>query len=282
MKIKKDPFVLHTQSKNYNTMICLILGDTDLPKIILKKFKIKKLKYFIIDLSKKNTFKKNQNSYKLNIGQFGKMISLMKEKKCKKVLFAGKIIKPDFSLIRMDIKGFFCLPKIIKAAKIGDAAIIKVIIDILKKEKINVISSIAFNSELSLKKGIYTKVKPNLKDKKDIKMGVDYLNRINAYDHTQGLVVRNGSILRIENIHGTKKMIQSITSKLKNVGILIKLPKKKQDLRIDLPTIGLDTFKDCKKAGLKGIVMKHKQNIFLDKWACIKFANINKIFINIV
>ena len=263
-------------------MICLILGDTDFPKKILKNFKIKKLKYFIIDLSKKNIFKANQNSFKLNIGQFGKMISLMKEKKCKKVLFAGKIIKPDFLSIRMDIKGFFCLPRIIKAAKIGDAAIIKVIIDILKKEKINVISSIAFNPELSLKKGNYTKVKPNLKDKKDIKKGVDYLNRINAYDYTQGLVVRNRSILRIENIHGTKKMIQSITSKLKKAGILIKLPKKKQDLRIDLPTIGLDTFKDCKKAGLKGIVMKHKQNIFLDKEASIKFANINKIFIKII
>ena len=81
---------------------------------------------------------------------------------------------------------------------------------------------------------------------------------------------------------GTKKMIQSIKPKLNKEGILIKLPKKKQDLRIDLPTIGLDTIKDCKKAGLKGVIMKHKQNIFLDKEACIKFANINKIFINIV
>ena len=143
MKIKKDLFVLHTQSKDYNTMICLILGDTEFPKKILKNFKIKKIKYFIIDLSKKNIFKKDQNSFKLNIGQFGKMISLIKQKNCKKVLFAGKIIKPDFSSIRMDIKGFFCLPKIIKAAKIGDAAIVKVIIDILKKEKINVISSVA-------------------------------------------------------------------------------------------------------------------------------------------
>ncbi len=263
-------------------MICLILGDTNFPKIIVESFKKKKLEYFIIDLSKKNIFKTNSNSFRISVGQFGKMIKLIKEKKCKKVLFAGKISKPNFSLIRMDIKGFFYLPKIIKAAKVGDAAIIKVIIDILKKEKIKVISSITFNPELSLKKGIYTKVKPNLKDKKDIKKGIDYLNKINAYNYTQGLVVRNGSIIIIENNSGTKKMIQSIISKFKNTGILIKLPKKKQDLRIDLPTIGLDTLKDCKKAGLKGIVMKNKQNIFLDKEACVKFANINKIFINII
>ena len=263
-------------------MICLILGDTNFPKRVLENFEKEKLEYFIIDLSKRNIFKKNKDSFKINVGQFGKMIKLMKVKKCKKVLFAGKIPKPNFSSIRMDIKGFFYLPKIIKAAKIGDAAIIKIIINILKKEKINVISSITFNPELSLKKGNYTKVKPNLKDKKDIKKGIDYLNKINAYNYTQGLVVRNGFIIKVENNSGTKKMIQSIKLSLKNSGILIKLPKKKQDLRIDLPTIGLDTFKDCKKAGLKGVVMMHKHNIFLEKEACIKFANMNKIFINII
>ena len=65
-------------------------------------------------------------------------------------------------------------------------------------------------------------------------------------------------------------------------GILIKFPKPKQDLRMDLPTIGIDTLKDCKKFGLKGIVLKSKQNIFLDKDKCISFANKNKIFIYIV
>ena len=45
-------------------------------------------------------------------------------------------------------------------------------------------------------------------------------------------------------------------------GILIKFPKKKQDLRMDLPTIGLKTLKDCKKYGLKGIVLKSKKKYF--------------------
>ena len=73
-------------------------------------------------------------------------------------------------------------------------------------------------------------------------------------------------------------------SKLKknSEGILIKLPKKKQDLRMDLPTIGLQTFKDIKKNGLRGVVLQSKKNIFLDKVECIKFANKNKIFINII
>ena len=62
---------------------------------------------------------------------------------------------------------------------------------------------------------------------------------------------------------------------------MIKLPKRKQDLRMDLPTIGLQTLKDVKKYGLKGVVLKSKRNIFLDK-KTISFANKNKIFINII
>ena len=65
-------------------------------------------------------------------------------------------------------------------------------------------------------------------------------------------------------------------------GILIKLPKKNQDLRLDLPTIGLDTLKDCKKAGIKGIVLKSKKNIFMNKSKIISFANKNKIFIKVL
>jgi DUF1009 family protein len=70
--------------------------------------------------------------------------------------------------------------------------------------------------------------------------------------------------------------------KLNSNGILIKLPKKKQDLRMDLPTIGLQTFKDIKKYGLKGVVLKSKKNIFLDKTKCINFANKNRIFIKVI
>jgi len=70
--------------------------------------------------------------------------------------------------------------------------------------------------------------------------------------------------------------------KKKTGGILIKFPKKKQDLRMDLPTIGLRTLKDCKRQGLKGIVLKSKKNIFLDRKKSITFANKNKIFIKVI
>ena len=219
-------------------------------------------------------------SHRISIGKFGKILNLIKEKKSKKVLFAGKIAKPEFSSLRLDFKGFYYMPSVIKAAKKGDAAIIKAIIKILNVEGIKVISSISFNPELALKAGNYSKLKPNREDLVSIKKGIKYFNKLNELDHVQALIVNDGKIVAKEGREGTRKML--IKLKKKTHGILIKFPKKKQDLRMDLPTIGLQTIKDCKKYGLKGIVLKSKKNIILDKAKCIQFANKNRIFIKII
>jgi UDP-2,3-diacylglucosamine hydrolase len=261
-------------------MIGLFLGDTDFSDAVLKKIKKLDKRYFIIDFSKNNKFKKDINSHRISIGKFGKIINLIKEKKSKKVLFAGKITKPKFSTLRLDLKGVYYMPSIIRAAKLGDAAIIKAIIKILNNENIKVISSNFFNPELTVKSGNYTKLKPNMSDNSSIKKGINYFNKLNNLDHIQAVIVKNNTILSIEDRQGTKKMLSKL--KKKSEGILIKLPKKKQDLRMDLPTIGLQTLKDCKKYGLKGIVLKSKKNIFLDKVKCITFANKNKIFIKVI
>ena len=261
-------------------MIGLFLGDTDFSEAVLKKIKKLNKKYFIIDFSKNNKFKKDKNSHRISIGKFGKIISLIKEKKSKKVLFAGKIAKPKFSTLRLDLKGIYYMPGLIRAAKLGDVAIIKAIIKILDNENIKVISSIFFNPKLTLKSGNYTKLRPNMGDISSIKKGITYFNKLNSLDHVQAVIVKDNNILAVEDQQGTKKMLSKLMKK--SEGILIKLPKKKQDLRMDLPTIGLQTLKDCKKYGLKGIVLKSKKNIFLDKVRCISFADKNKIFIKII
>ena len=74
-------------------------------------------------------------------------------------------------------------------------------------------------------------------------------------------------------------MLKAIKSNKLQNKLLLKMPKSKQDLRVDLPTIGLDTLKDCKNANIKGIVLKAGQNIFLDKEEGLKFANKNNIFV---
>ena len=211
-------------------MIGLIFGETDFPKYIYNKIKNKK-KYLIIDLTKKKIFKKDKNSFSLSIGQFGKIISIFKKNNCKKVLFAGKVQKPNFSKLKLDLKGVYYISRIIKKSKLGDVAILKEIINIFKKERIQTISSTTFTPELNLSKGIYSKYSPDIKDKSDIRNALKALNRSNQYSHIQGAVSRNNTVI-LEKRDGTQKMLKKIRN-LKNSlsGVLVKFPKKKQDYR---------------------------------------------------
>ena len=262
-------------------MIGLFLGEKKLPIEIIKKLKKNKIKYFIFDLTNNNKFKNDKDCYFISIGKFGKILEIIKSKKCKKVIFAGNISKPKISKLKLDFKGIYYFPRILNAFKLGDAAILKELIKILAEHKIKVIKLNFYNPELTMSKGNYTIIKPNKLETLYIKKGIKYLNTFNAHNHTQGLVVRKGHLVAKETFSGTQKMLQNL-KKVKNTnGILIKFPKKKQDLRADLPTIGLDTLKDCKKSNIKGIVLKSNQNIVLDKNKCISFANKNKMFINI-
>ena len=246
-------------------MIGLIFGENNFPIAILKKIKQKNIKYLIIDLTRKKNFKKGNHSYAVSIGQFGKIIKILKKNKCKKVLFAGKVKKPNFSELKLDLKGIYYIPRIIKSSKLGDAAILKEIIKILRQQRITTVSSLTFNPELTLKKGSYSRTKPNREDITDIKKAIKTLNRLGRYNFSQGAVVRNTKIIAIEGKEGTEKMLKKCKSKkFRNKGVLVKFPKKKQDLRIDLPTVGLKTLTQCKAAGLKGIVLKSERNIFLD------------------
>ena len=263
-------------------MIGLIFGETNFPIEVLRKIRKRQFKYLIIDLTKKKGFKKDKNSHIVSIGQFGKIIKILKQNKCKKVLFAGKVLKPNFSKIKLDLKGIYYISRIIKSSKLGDAAILREIIKILKKEKINTISSLTFNPELTLKKGIYSKVKPNKEDNINIKKAVVTLSKLGKYTFIQGTVVRNNKVIAVEEKGGTAKMLTKCRSKKqKNKGVLVKFPTKKQDLRIDLPTVGLKTLVQCKSAGLKGIVLKAKQNVFLERKKSINFANKNSMFLTV-
>jgi len=189
-------------------MLGLIFGETNFPLEILKKVKKKHIKYLIIDLTKKKNFKKDKNSYAVSIGQFGKIIKIFKKNKCRKVLFAGKVKKPNFSKLRLDFKGIYYITRIVKSSKLGDAAILREIIKILKQEKIITLSSLTYNPELTLKKGTYSKIKPNKNDNLDIKKAISTLGKLGKYTFSQGTVVRKNKAVVIEGKGGTERMLK--------------------------------------------------------------------------
>ena len=265
-------------------MLGLIVGESSLPNFVINKLLKKNIEFLILDLTKSNIYKKYKNSYSLKITELGKAISVLKKNNCKNVIFIGKVERPEISLLKFDRKALFYLPRLFSAFKKGDGNILKEIIKIFKENKLNVVNSMKFTPELIFKDKSINKLKINNTDKSSISKGVKIIKSLSKFDIGQSVVINNGYVLAIEGPEGTDETIKrslhlSKKYKLKNKSILVKFPKANQDLRIDLPTIGFDTIKNCIKANIKGIAVKRSQNIILDKDKIINLVKKNNFFI---
>ena len=265
-------------------MLGLIVGESSLPNYVINKLLKKNIEFLILDLTKSYIYKRYKNSYSLKITELGKAISILKKNNCKNVIFIGKVERPDISLLKFDRKALFYLPRLFSAFKKGDGNILKEIIKIFKENELNVVNSMKFTPELIFKDKSINKLKINNTDKSSISKGVKIIKSLSKFDIGQSVVINNGYVLAIEGPEGTDETIKrslylSKKYKLKNKSILIKFPKTNQDLRIDLPTIGFDTIKNCIKANIKGIAVKRSQNIILDKDKIINLVKKNNFFI---
>jgi len=265
-------------------MLGLIVGETSLPKFVIKELLKKNVSFLILDLTKSNIYKKYKNSYSLKITELGKAISVFKKNNCKNIIFIGKVERPEISLLKFDRKALFYLPRLFSVFKKGDGNILKEVIKIFKENKINVLNSMKFTPELIFKDESINKLKTNDADNISISKGVSIIKALSKFDIGQSVIINNGYVLAIEGPEGTDETIKrslylSKKYKLKNKSILVKFPKANQDLRIDLPTIGFDTIKNCIKANIKGIAVKRAQNIFLDKDKIISLVKKNNFFI---
>ena len=267
-------------------MIGVIAGDGSLPKLIVKKLKNKKLKHILINLTKKKNNKKQK--YNFAITQISSIIQILKKNQCKEVILAGRVTRPNFTDFRFDKKIIKVLPKILDSLKKGDSYLLDLVISILKKEKMKVVSCTKYLPEL-FANNIKSEKILNDQDSKDIKKGKNLLEILNQkFDVGQSSIINNGFIVAIEAAEGTDQMLLKSSKILKKLnknkqsGILIKLPKKIQDLRVDLPTIGYKTVKKCIDLRLNGIVLKKNAHIFLDQDKSISLIKKNNFFIKVI
>ena len=260
-------------------MIAIFAGSGDYPKEIIYSLKKNNKKFIVINITENRI----KNSFKFQLGHFGKILKFLKDHKVKEVIFAGYVKRPTLSNIKFDIKAVSYLPELIKAFKKGDGNILNLAKKILNQNKIKVVESHKYSKNLLLKKTV-TQKKPNKIDLQDVKKGKKILDNLSKFDNAQGIVIDEGYIVAIEAAEGTDSMLKRVINlnknKKKKSGVLIKFPKKNQNLKYDLPTIGLKTVKLCIQSKLNGIFLKKNQNIFLNQKKSIILSNKNNFFIS--
>ena len=264
--------------------IGLIAGSGELPVIFTKTAKEKGKEVFVFGITtffglKTITDKKIKKYASVEWIPFGKaqkLIDKMKKEDIKDIVMLGKI---EHSLL---ITSFFDLDERAKHffSSLKDKrakTILEGVIKELEKEGFNFIDPSPYLSPLLAPEGLIGSIKPDERLIKDAQFGIKMAKKIADLDIGQTVVVKDGNVIAVEGIEGTDRCIKR-AGKLGGKGTVVcKAARTNQDMRYDVPVIGVKTLKSMKKAGAKLLAVEAGKTYLLEKEKFIKFADKNNI-----
>ena len=223
----------------------------------------------------------------VGLGQLGKCIKLLREAGCKAICFAGVVTRPDFSTLVPDLRGMAALPGVIAAARKGDDALLRRVVQEFEKEGFKVEGAHEVEGGLTLPAGPLGRHAPGPEHQADIARALNVAREIGRLDVGQGAVVCDGRVLAVEAQEGTDAMLRRVAelpgairgSAEKRRGVLAKAAKPIQETRIDLPTIGLGTLQRAARAGLAGIVGEAGRLLVVDREEVVRMADELGLFV---
>lgn len=216
----------------------------------------------------------------VGLGEIGGVLSRLKEAGCTDVVFAGIVNRPNFSDLKLDLKGAALLPKVVSEARKGDDALLRVLVQEFEKHGFNVIGSEVAHAALLAPAGLIAGPPPSDLSMIDLEVAARTAAATGALDIGQGCVVCDGLVLAVEAQEGTDEMLRRCASLPETIrgtssarrGVLVKRPKPVQDRRIDLPTTGVSTVELAAAAGLAGIGIEAGGALMLNRPAMAKRA----------
>lgn len=266
------------------TKIIILAGNGFLPINIINSLHGKKIDFFSLIISESGWDRKIEK-FNFKVVSLGKILTeILKLKKLgfNSIVMAGNIKRPVISNIKPDIKSLKLLPRFAKVLlKGGDNLLLKFIISELEKLNFKVFDIKEICPELFLKSGLHSKKKLSKINVNDGKRGRLILSSLSKFDIGQSIIVQQGTVIGIEAIEGTDNLIKRSIKNIKDgeKPTLIKLFKKNQESRADLPTLGLNTVKLCKKYSIGGIIFSGNKTLFIDSEEIISEINNHKMFL---
>jgi len=250
--------------------ICILGGNDDLTNSFYLYCKKKFPKTTYINLSnKKITNNQDKKIFNLHLYELKKCLNILKKNNIKDIVLLGKISRPDLSRFKLDGVIDQYLDKILVAYKKGDGEILNTVISIFNEKGFKIVPITNLTTNFSFNKDskdmLFNK---NNYDQGDIDKAIKILNDLSKYDNAQSIVLDNGFILAIEAAEGTDEMLDKVYNYKKKLGlykesrgILVKLPKKNQNLKVDLPVIGPKTIKLLKKSKINSLAISRKHTL---------------------
>lgn len=268
---------------NNQKKLGIIAGGTKLPEKIINHCIETNRDFFVLAIegnADKAIFTPQIPHKWIRIGQAGTGFKAFADEKVEEVVMIGTIHRPTFSDLVPDLRTAAFFTKIGMRA-LGDDGILRALIKEIESENMRVVGIHEVLPHLLVKSGVLTKHKPNKQALADIKRGIEVNLKLGELDVGQSVIVQQGLVLGVEGIEGTDELIKRCgTYKRKgDGGVLIKLRKPQQDMRVDLPTIGTRTIENLHQAGMKGIAVHSGNALIVDEKEVVDLANKYGLFI---
>ena len=252
----------------------LIAGAGSLPLEFLKSAKEKNVEVVIFGI--RGITDPSLESYGklvwITLGKLQELIDRIKDENIKELVMLGKI---EHSVLLENISEFDqrAIHFLSKLKDKRAVPILEGLINELEREGLRFIDPVPFLEKLLVREGILTDTKPDEKQIEDANFGIKIAKAVADLDIGQTVVVKDGIVIAVEAIEGTDRCILR-GGELGGEGTVVcKVARKNQDMRYDVPVIGVQTLKSMVKAKAKVLAVEAGKTYLIDKDKFLKFAN---------
>jgi len=199
----------------------------------------------------------------INIGRVDELIGLIHNNNIKKILMIGKVRKSHlFSGISLDDRMKLVLSQL---EDYNDDTIMRAVVEEFIKEGLDVLPQSYLLEDMLPEAGLITSSRPDLRVSADMEYGLNMAHNLGSLDIGQTVLVKDKAVMAVEAIEGTDEAIKR-AAKFGGRGIVMaKASKPQQDIRFDIPTVGLKTLDLLLDIGADGLIIEAGKTFLLDK-----------------
>lgn len=211
-------------------------------------------------------------TYWLSLSEFGRLFEIFKEEGLKKIIMAGQI--SPRRLFSKEVRKNREIQELLASIKDRKAnTIFSALAKKLEAQGLELIDSTTFMEDFLPPKGILTKREPSSSEWEEIYFALDLAKVVAGLDIGLTVAVKNKAVVAVEALEGTDNLIRR-AARLANEGILVvKVGRPNQDMRFDIPVVGLNTVKNLIKARATALAIEAGKTLFIDMQPSIRLAD---------
>jgi UDP-2,3-diacylglucosamine hydrolase len=205
----------------------------------------------------------------LRVGQLGKLLKFFREQKVQQAIMAGQIAPKNLFDLRPDWKALLVLAKLKQR---NAESIFAAIADELAKVDVDLMPATSFLEDQLAPAGLIAGPKLSRREEEDVDLGWKIAKDIARLDIGQTIIVKNGTVLAVEAFEGTNDAIKRGGALAREGAVMIKVAKPNQDMRFDVPVIGVETIKVAAESKLRVIAIEAGKTLLLEREAIADLA----------